>query len=205
MERWESSGGKDILSNVTDHIPQETKEFMSQAKNRFFNVAHIRTPSVFFGFGEEKPFFLEKSTGLLVPRLRHNFTFFYLNYMIIVAMFFILTFVVTPTAVFSSALLALAWAALIRATKDGSIKWKKITITQKQAIVAMSGISLLYLFYFLQGVFWWSFGTSGFLIAAHAFFRDASMHRDEEDKVDMTGDFQVAEEDAPFLNPAETV
>ena len=42
--------------------------------------------------------------------------------------------------------------------------------------------------------------TSGFLVGAHAILRDASMHKDEEDKMDMVGDLG---EDASFLNTPE--
>ena len=37
------------------------------------------------------------------------------------------------------------------------------------------------------------------MVAVHAFLRDASMHKDEEDVVQMEGDLDLAE-DAAFLN-----
>lgn len=45
--------------------------------------------------------------------------------------------------------------------------------------------------------------TSGFLCGVHGLLRDASMHKDEEDKVVMQGDLSLDEE-ATFLNtPSE--
>jgi len=73
-----------------------------------------------------------------------------------------------------------------------------ITISQKQATIVMSIITLLILMKILSNVFWWTLCTSAFLILVHAVARDSSMLRDEEDKVDMVGD--LAGEDANFLN-----
>ena len=36
----------------------------------------------------------------------------------------------------------------------------------------------------------------------HAFFRDASMHQDQEDRVEMHGDLSL-DENASFLNPVQ--
>ena len=74
-----------------------------------------------------------------------------------------------------------------------------ITITQKQATVGMSVISVCVLFYLLSHIFWWTMFTSGFLVGSHAALRDASMHKDEEDKVDMVGDLSLEEESSAFL------
>lgn len=63
----------------------------------------------------------------------------------------------------------------------------------------MTGLSILFLIYLLENVFWWTISSSGFFVGIHALFRDASMHKDEEDKVEMLGEF--GGEDAAFLNP----
>jgi len=70
----------------------------------------------------------------------------------------------------------------------------------------MTAVSGLWLFYLLSHVFWYTVSTSGFLVALHGFFRDASMHQDEGDKVEMSGDLNLGDslgEDAAFLNPVE--
>lgn len=74
-----------------------------------------------------------------------------------------------------------------------------ITITQKQATIAMSGFSVMLLIWLLAHIFWWTLSTSGFLTGVHCLLRDASMHKDEEDRVEMQGDLSLDEE-ASFLN-----
>ena len=74
-----------------------------------------------------------------------------------------------------------------------------ITVSQKQAYVGMSVVSVVVLFYLLSHIFWWTMFTSGFLVGTHAALRDASMHKDEEDKVAMSGDLSLEEEQSAFL------
>jgi len=59
-----------------------------------------------------------------VPRLQHNIKFFYLNYMILTAVFFVLTLVVSPSAIIGIALLGFAWGAMIKSTQGGSVTVK---------------------------------------------------------------------------------
>ena len=63
----------------------------------------------------------------------------------------------------------------------------------------MSGFSVLVLIWLLSHIFWWTLSTSGFLTGVHCLLRDASMHKDEEDRVEMQGDLSLDEE-ASFLN-----
>jgi hypothetical protein len=78
------------------------------------------------------------------------------------------------------------------------------SISAKQATMVMGVISVVVLMYLLSHIFWWTLFSSGFLISLHLLLRDASMHKDEEDKIDMTGDLDLdASEDAAFLNPAQ--
>jgi len=74
----------------------------------------------------------------------------------------------------------------------------------------MTGLSVFWLFFLLERVFWYTVSTSGFLVGLHAVFRDASMHKDEEDKVEMSGDLTLGDdttlgEDSAFLNPVEGI
>mmetsp|Transcript_19293 Transcript_19293/g.41987 ORF Transcript_19293/g.41987 Transcript_19293/m.41987 type:complete len:121 (+) Transcript_19293:545-907(+) len=88
-----------------------------------------------------------------------------------------------------------------------------ITVTQKQASIAMGGLSVLVLIWLLSHIFWMTLFTSGFLCGVHLLLRDASMHKDEEDKVVMQGDLSLEvggdgigdEEEASFLNNAAEV
>ena len=79
-----------------------------------------------------------------------------------------------------------------------------LSISAKQATMVMGIISVIVLMYLLSHVFWWTLFSSGFLISLHLLLRDASMHKDEGDKIDMTGDLDLdTSEDAAFLNPAQ--
>ena len=65
---------------------------------------------------------MEKNPSLLIARIKHNIQFFYLNYLLLSALFFVLTLFVTPSAIIGIALLGAAWAYIIRATQNGSLK-----------------------------------------------------------------------------------
>jgi len=69
-----------------------------------------------------------------------------------------------------------------------------INIPQKTAVIAMGAISIFVLIYLLSNIFWWTLFSSGFLIAIHAFLRDASMHKDLDDAMAMEGDLNFSEE-----------
>jgi len=118
--KWEGSKGQEVLKNVSSSLDQDTKDLISNAKSRFFNPAYIRSPTVFFGIGEPRPFFFEKSPQNLMDRLRHNIRFFYLNYSIISAIMFILT-LLTSRAIIGIICLALSWAGFLKATSSGSL------------------------------------------------------------------------------------
>merc|ERR1711971_430255 len=188
--KWQGSKGEEVLNGVTASVSQETKDFINDKKARLFNPAYIRSPKVFFGIGEDKPFFFEKGPQLLADRLKHNTVYFYLNYFTIFAIIFILT-LLTSRAIIGFVLLALAWVSFFKITASGSISVGRLTISQKNATVVMSIFSAFALFYLLSHVFWWTLSSSGFFVGLHAFFRDASMHKDEEDQVEMSGDLSL--------------
>ena len=86
-----------------------------------FKREHLRGVSVFFGIGEERAFYVERTPSLLAERLRHNVAFFYLNYMLLTAVLFCLTLMTSPFAIFGMALLGLAWMWVIRASQSGAL------------------------------------------------------------------------------------
>ena len=47
----------------------------------------------------------------------------------------------------------------------------------------MGGLSVIVLIWLLSHIFWMALATSGFLCGVHLLLRDASMHKDEEDRV----------------------
>lgn len=195
----EKSGAKDVLANAQSNLPQGTQDTLSIAKQKVFNRQNLRSPSIFFGIGEEQPFYIEKVPSLVTERLRHNVSFFYLNYAAVTAILFCLTLLISPSAIIGIGLLGFAWMGVIRATSEGSMQVKGLTITQKQASIGMGGISVIVLIWLLSHIFWMALATSGFLCGVHCLLRDASMHKDEEDKVVMQGDLSLDEE-ATFLN-----
>jgi PRA1 family protein len=197
-EKWDSSGGNEALGRVAASIPESTKTMVGS----MFRREHFRGPTVFFGFGEERAFYVEKIPSLLMDRVRHNITFFYLNYMAIIAILFCLTLLVSPSAIIGIGLLAGAWFWLVRASQDGTLRISStIGIPQKSAVIVMAVITLMVLVYLLRSIFWWTLFWSGLLIVVHAFLRDASMHKDMDDAVAMEGDFQINGDEANASSP----
>lgn len=191
-EKWDSSGANETLSSFSASIPDSTKEYISQTTGQLFSRDRLRTVSVCFGIGEERPFYVERTPSLLIARIKHNLQFFYLNYLLMAALLFCLTLFVSPSAIIGIALLAGTWAYVIRATQSGSLKVGAFSITQTQATIGMGGISFFTLVWLLSTVFWWALGSSGVLTAVHASLRDASMHQDTEDQVTMVGEVEPA-------------
>lgn len=200
---WDKSGASTYLSSAQQNLPQGAQDTLSLAKSRIFNRSNLRSPTVFFGIGEDTPYYIEKVPSLITARVTHNVSFFYLNYICVTVLLFALTLLISPSAIIGIGLLGMAWLALIRATSEGSVRVKGITITQKQATIAMTILSILVLIWLLNHIFWMTIGTSGFLCGVHCLLRDASMHKDESDRVVMQGDLSLeTEEDseARFLN-----
>jgi hypothetical protein len=73
-----------------------------------------------------------------------------------------------------------------------------VSISQKNATMGLSIFSAIALFWLLSSVFWWTLFTSGMFVSVHAVLRDASMHQDGEDQMDMVGEFSGGEQ-ASFL------
>lgn len=53
-EKWDGSKGQELMSTVSSSINQDTKDYLNEAKSKIFNPAYLRSPSVFFGIGEER-------------------------------------------------------------------------------------------------------------------------------------------------------
>lgn len=117
-EKWDSSGANEAVGRLHASIPDSTKTYVTS----MFKREHLRSISVVFGIGEERPFYVEKTPSLLVERLRHNMVFFYLNYMVITAVFFCLTLLISPGAIIGIGILAISWMWLIRASQSGSLR-----------------------------------------------------------------------------------
>mmetsp|Transcript_30052 Transcript_30052/g.70855 ORF Transcript_30052/g.70855 Transcript_30052/m.70855 type:complete len:228 (-) Transcript_30052:1614-2297(-) len=198
-QKWDSSGANEAVSKFSAAIPDSTKDYISQTTGQMFTREKLRSVSVCFGIGEERAFYVEKTPSLLVARVKHNVQFFYLNYLLLMAVLFGLTLFVTPSAIIGIAVLAMAWAYVIRSSQSGSLQIGSFSVTQTQATVVMGGITVFSLVWILSSVFWWALGSSGFLTVLHAGLRDASMHQDGEDQVTMVGEVEQPGEQAAFL------
>ena len=120
-EKWDASGANDAMNRISASVPQGTKDYFVSATGQVFNKQKLRSVSVCFGIGEERAFYVEKAPALLVARVKHNLTFFYLNYMMLTAALFCLTLVISPTAVIGIGLLGALWLYVIRQTQNGAM------------------------------------------------------------------------------------
>jgi hypothetical protein len=120
-EKWDTSGANEAMNRVAASVPQGTKDYFSSTTGELFNRQRMRGVSVCFGIGEERPFYVEKSPILLVPRVKHNLSFFYMNYAIVTGIIFCLTLLITPSAIIGIGLLGALWAYVIRQSQNGSL------------------------------------------------------------------------------------
>lgn len=111
-----------MVSRINASIPQGTKDWASTTGKSLFNRDHLRSVTVFFGIGEERPFYVEKSPSLLMARLKHNASFFYLNYMLVFCILFVLTMITSFTTMIGIVLLGGAWLYVIKASSGGSLQ-----------------------------------------------------------------------------------
>jgi len=75
-ETIKNNGGSEIASTITNALPTSTQEYISDAREKMFSRDQMRAPTIFFGMGEEKPFYVERTPSLIVERLQHNVSFF---------------------------------------------------------------------------------------------------------------------------------
>jgi len=178
------------MSDVSAAIPQETKDYMQAAKEKIFDSDKLRPTVVFFGIGEPtQSFSVVCMPSDVFSRVKHNILFFYLNYIVLTAIVFILTMLtvlISPKSLITLGVLAVAWFVVMRATSSGSAKVLGVKIPRKEASLAMMLISGLVMFFLLQTIFFVGIGSSAFLVIAHAWFRDSSMHVLEDKKLEGT-------------------
>ena len=121
---WDNSGAKDAIASATTNLSPQAQDTLNLAKTKIFNRQNVRSPTIFFGIGEEQPFYIEKVPSLITERLRHNVKFFYLNYIAVMVVLFCLTLLISPSAIIGMGLLGFAWMALLKATSEGSMQVK---------------------------------------------------------------------------------
>jgi len=200
-DKWNSSGAADYVKAATDSLPEGTRDAIGNVQKNAFRRENLRSPTVYLGLGEERPFYLERSPDLLMDRMRHNLTYFYLNYGVLTVLLFFMSIITNPSTIIYMAILAGLWIYVVKMSSSGSIVLGgTVTVTQKQISMVMTIFTLFALFWVLSGIFWWTLTLSGLCVIGHTIMRDASMHRDDGDKVEMLGELDL-EENATFLNP----
>jgi PRA1 family protein len=109
------------MSRMTANIPAGTQEYISVTSQQLFSRQKLRSITIVFGIGEERPFYLEKMPTLLIARLKHNFQFFFLNYLVVTGVLFFLTMLTSPRTLIGLGLLAAVWMYVVRQTQSGSM------------------------------------------------------------------------------------
>jgi len=117
----------------------------------------------------------------------------------LIVVLFAVTLMISPSSLISIGILTLLWVYSMKISQDGLVLFGRIPVSNGQVVGVMSVVSVVCLFWVLSSVFWWTCSMSGFCIFGHGLLRDASMHKDSEDHVVMSGDL----EEAPFLNAEE--
>jgi len=91
---------------------------LSSSATRLFGREHLRGMSEVVGTGEDNAFGCVLSPPTLLERLRYNFTYFYLNYMVLTAVLFALNIVFRPSAWIGIGFLAVAWIGMTNSIQD---------------------------------------------------------------------------------------
>ena len=92
---------------------------LSQSASQLFSRDNLRSFSAVLGTGEDHAFgCLVLPPSALVARLRHNATFFYLNYMVLTAALFCVNVLLKPSAWIGIGVLAVAWMGLANSIHD---------------------------------------------------------------------------------------
>jgi len=121
-EKWDSSGANEALGRLHASIPQSTRDYVSTTTSQVFSRKQIRSISLVFGIGEERPFYVEKAPSLLIARVRHNLTFFVLNYLVVTAIMFCLTLLTDMRTLIGIMLVIGAWFYVLKQAESGSLK-----------------------------------------------------------------------------------
>ena len=127
-------------------------------------MSFFRSPRLYLGLGESKPFYLETNFSLLIDRLSHNLKYFYLNYLFLTVVLFAMTLMISPSSLISIGILSAAWFYVIKITNDDALSIWGVTIKQSVAMGCMGVVTFFCLVYVLSSIFWWTACTSGFCI-----------------------------------------
>ena len=127
---------------MAQRLPAGTREYISMTSSQLFDRQKLRGLTVLFGIGEERPFYVEKSPSLLLARVKHNLTFFYLNYIVLTVILFCLTLLISPSAIIGIALLGAAWMYIIRHTQSSGNLIVYGTLANNMSLLLMELVDL---------------------------------------------------------------
>lgn len=199
--KWDSSSGPQMLSSMGSRLPAHIQTQTSSLASKYLSVKYLRSPTVYFGVGEEKPFFLLLSFPLLYARLRANLQYFYLNYLLLACVLFCATLMISPSSIISLGLLAFLWFYALQSVSGPTpLVVAGYPVPPKVVVGSLALLTAFLLTYVLASVFTWTLWTTAFCVGAHSGLRDGTMLREEENVVQMEGEL----EDAPFLNEGGT-
>lgn len=91
---------------------------LSDSASRLFSADNLRSIGAMLGTGEDKAFSLLLSPTGLLDRLRHNLSFFYLNYMALTGLLFFLNVFLNSKAWLGMIVLACMWVFMINRIQD---------------------------------------------------------------------------------------
>jgi hypothetical protein len=91
---------------------------LTNTAQQMFSRDKLRSISVFFGMGQETQAYSCLLSPAMLDRVRQNFSFFYLNYMVLTAALFFLPVVFSFTAWVVIGALAAAWIGMINSVTD---------------------------------------------------------------------------------------
>jgi hypothetical protein len=165
------------FNSVSAAVPQETKDFMKSAKEKIFDSDKLRSFSLFFGIGEETGFLPTIKPNILIPRVKNNILFFYLNYVLLASIILVITLFATmlnPKTLVMLAMLAISWLLVIKFTSGNGLEVGSFTISRANATTAMMLVSAIVLFFVVKDVFYVTLGSSAAFSLVHAILRDDS-------------------------------
>ncbi len=152
---------------------------MKNAKEKILDSDKLRSFSSFFGIGESPGFAFTINPTVLLPRLKKNIIYFYLNYILLAAVIMVITVLATminPKTLIMIGVLLVVWFFTLRATADDGLQLGPVTVTRKSATTLLMVITAIVLFFMVKSVFVVTLSSASVLALIHAILRDSSKY-----------------------------
>ncbi|DBA01279.1 TPA: hypothetical protein N0F65_001784 [Lagenidium giganteum] len=197
------------MMNVDDGtIKVEVKpQAMQRIKEQLYqvvNIKNVRGLTLFFGFGEEKPFNIPTREAL-APRARKNAMFFATNYAVCAALVAVVAILLNPLFLFVLICLGGFWFYVASATANESPENPTMVfgrpVTPDQRKFGMYAITLALIVIFGGSILFTISVSSSALAISHAILRDCPVVREEDELGFLSDDAAKLAETTGF--PAE--